>query len=41
MLRAYELMLVQQEAGDYWTERLAGLFEVATATTNVTASNPD
>lgn len=40
MLRTYDLLNVQQEAGGYWTVRLAPAAE-ATASTNPTASNPD
>ena len=41
MLRTYDLLTVQQEAGSYWTVRLAPLAEAAPANTNPTASNPD
>ena len=41
MLRTYDLLTVQQEAGNYWTVRLASPAETAAATTNHTASNSD
>ena len=41
MLRTYDLLSVQQEAGNYWTVRLAPPAEAAAATTNFAASNPD
>ncbi len=42
MLRTYDLLAVYQEAGNYWTVRLAPQAEAASATTNnLTASTPD
>lgn len=41
MLRTYDLLTVQQEAGNYWTVRLALQAEATAATTNLTASSPD
>ena len=41
MLRTYDLLTVQQEAGNYWTVRLAPPAEAAAATSNLAASNPD
>lgn len=41
MLRTYDLLTVQQEAGNYWTVRLAQPAEAEPSTTNPTASNPD
>jgi len=41
MLRTYDLLTVQQEAGNYWTVRLAPPAEGAPATTNPTATIPD
>jgi uncharacterized protein (TIGR00288 family) len=41
MLRTYDLLTVQQEAGNYWTVRLASPAESGSATTNLTALNPD
>lgn len=40
MLRTYDLLAVQQEAGNYWTVRLAPT-EAAAATTDLTVLNPD
>lgn len=41
MLRTYDLLTVQQEAGGYWTVRLAPIGEPGPSTPNLTASNPD
>jgi uncharacterized protein (TIGR00288 family) len=41
MLRTYDLLTVQQEAGNYWTVRLAPQAEPAPGATNVAASSPD
>lgn len=41
MLRTYDLLNVQQEAGNYWTVRLAPPAETAPATTNPTAPISD
>lgn len=41
MLRTYDLLTVKQEAGNYWTVRLARPAEGVPATTNLTAPNPD
>ena len=41
MLRTYDLLTVQQEAGNYWTVRLAPPAEGVPATTHLTAPNPD
>jgi uncharacterized protein (TIGR00288 family) len=41
MLRTYDLLTVQQEAGNYWTVRLAPPAEAPAATANSIASNPD
>jgi len=41
MLRTYDLLTVQQEAGNYWTVRLAPSAEAGPATTNATGSIPD
>jgi uncharacterized protein (TIGR00288 family) len=41
MLRTYDLLTVQQEAGNYWTVRLAQPEETAPATTGPTTSIPD
>lgn len=41
MLRTYDLLTVQQEAGGYWTVRLAPPPEPGPTTTNLTASNSD
>lgn len=41
MLRTYDLLTVQQEAGNYWTVRLAPSAEAAPITANPTALNTD
>jgi uncharacterized protein (TIGR00288 family) len=41
MLRTYDLLTVQQEAGNYWTVRLAPQADAAPATDHPTDSNPD
>lgn len=41
MLRTYDLLTVQQEAGNYWTVRLAPTAETALVDTNPTAPSPD
>ena len=40
MLRTYDLLTVQQEAGNYWTVRLAPPAEAAPVTTNPTHQTP-
>jgi uncharacterized protein (TIGR00288 family) len=41
MLRAYDLLALQQEAGGHWTVRLAPSSEPAAAAADPTASSPD
>lgn len=41
MLRTYDLLTVQQEAGNYWTVRLAPSAQAAPITANPTALNTD
>ena len=41
MLRTYDLLTVQQEAGNYWTVHLAPQAEAAPASTNLTSPIPD
>ncbi len=41
MLRTYDLLTVQQEAGNYWTVRLAPPPDASPATQTPTAPNPD
>lgn len=40
MLRTYDLLTVRQEAGNYWTVRLAPQAEAGPGITNPTATNP-
>lgn len=41
MLRTYDLLTVQQEAGNYWTVRLASPAEAAAASPHLSTSLPD